>query len=114
MVLESQLLRCGLKKNTGASFDDRRARPAAEFPANPWGLRDMNGNVWEWVLDTYDSNFYRMSEEEDPICIKVIGQGVIRGGGFRSSMFLCRNGSRVSMDSDIQNSTIGFRLLFSP
>jgi serine/threonine protein kinase/class 3 adenylate cyclase/formylglycine-generating enzyme required for sulfatase activity len=102
------------EENTGTSFDDRAARPVGEYQPNPWGLKDMNGNVWEWVLDTYDANFYRMSDTEDPICIKVIGQGVVRGGGFRSSMFLCRNGSRVSMDSEIRNSTIGFRVLFSP
>jgi serine/threonine protein kinase/class 3 adenylate cyclase/formylglycine-generating enzyme required for sulfatase activity len=102
------------EENTGASYETRKARPAGEFPANPWGLKDMNGNVWEWVLDTYEPQFYRMSGKEDPVCLKIEGPGVIRGGGFRNSKFQGRNGSRVSIDPTIQTAEIGFRVLFSP
>ena len=44
--------------------------------ANPWGLYDMHGNVWEWVWDAYDS--YKSG--------KVINSDgdyrVLRGGSF--------------------------------
>jgi iron(II)-dependent oxidoreductase len=42
--------------------------PVDKFPdgASPYGVMDMAGNVWEWVNDWYDPDYYSHSTYRDP------------------------------------------------
>lgn len=37
--------------------------PVGQYPPNGYGLYDMTGNVWQWCLDAYDTDFFAKSSE---------------------------------------------------
>jgi formylglycine-generating enzyme required for sulfatase activity len=56
------------KQDYGIKADDHYAftAPVGKFQANPYGLYDMHGNVWQWCSDRYDEKYYANSDKEDP------------------------------------------------
>ncbi len=76
--------------------------------ANAWGLYDMSGNVWEWVWDEYQSDYYSSSAEENPLG----GTGsyrVIRGGSWNNHAQPCRAAYRNNYHPGDRNYYLGFR-----
>lgn len=76
-----------------------------KYPANPYGLHDLAGSVWEWTMDWYDKSFYQYCLNngivrnplnivgfEDPPADKV---GVTGGPGqvFSHGARVCKGGS---------------------
>ena len=96
-------------KSEGDGFAE--TSPVGSFPAgkSPYGLFDMAGNVWQWVIDPYDAGFYKNSPATDPDGPAGGSMVVLRGGAFTSDAKDCRSTNRNSKDPDEAQRNAGFR-----
>jgi formylglycine-generating enzyme required for sulfatase activity len=83
--------------------------PTAQRSPNGYGLYDMAGNVWEWVLEC--SAGYAPGEQVDPV-----GQigcdhtyKIYRGGGVGNVASFCRHAERAAYAPGGRMRDIGFR-----
>ncbi len=79
--------------------------------ANPWGLEDMFGNVWEWCLDWHHDSYTGAPDDGSPWLSPSGSERVIRGGSWNDPGGELRSASRGSADPDSRSSSIGFRLV---
>lgn len=79
--------------------------PVRTYPANPWGLFDMTGNVWEWCRDPF-----RLPGGS------AIGadQKVRRGGSYLSGVEHLKSSSRERLGMRSARPDIGFRIVYEP
>jgi sulfatase modifying factor 1 len=76
---------------------------------NGFGTHDMHGNVWEWVSDWYNKDYYGSSPERDPRGPSDGVEKVVRGGAWSHSAKSCRSARRWKMSPTIWYDIIGFR-----
>ncbi len=71
---------------------------------NPWGLYDMHGNVAEWVLDQYTTDFYGRGKGqlvENPLAIPTtLYPRVVRGGSWDDDPEMLRSAARAGSHED--------------
>jgi formylglycine-generating enzyme required for sulfatase activity len=90
-----------------------KTHPVGKLKANEWGLYDMHGNAWEWCQDSYDPNYYKNSQKQDPTG-GAGGERVLRGGSWDGVPVHCRSAFRSHGDPGRRDNYIGFRVLLVP
>jgi formylglycine-generating enzyme required for sulfatase activity len=94
-----------------------RTHRVEELKANPFGLFDIHGNVWEWVQDWWEPNYYAQHQGKpalDPSGPFSAGsQRVIRGGLWLYHLSYCRASARNATGPARRDRTFGFRVALS-
>jgi len=107
--------------SVAANFGHAVNRPdiVASYAANPFGLFDMHGNLYEWVRDGWDLNYYK-NQASHGLDVNPAGPdgvhelSVVRGGDFYWDARDCRSSARyVSATSNQPTLTVGIRLAIS-
>ncbi len=111
-----------------------RTAPVGSFPANPFGLYDMIGNVWEWTADWYADQHVASHSCCSPVALNPVGgsssgsvdpkapglptpRKVIKGGSFACASNYCqryRPAARQGHPIDTGTNHIGFRCILRP
>lgn len=83
--------------------------PAGTFAANPWGLRDMHGNVWEWTRSDYAA--YPYVDDDGRNEPNLGGRKVVRGGSWRERPFRATSSFRLGYYTYQPVWDVGFRVI---
>ncbi|MCA9541475.1 MAG: formylglycine-generating enzyme family protein [Myxococcales bacterium] len=85
-----------------------QTHPVGKKPANPYGLHDMHGNVWEWCGDWFAP--YPGGPSTDPTGAPTGAHRVLRGGSYWNLADYCRSANRNWTVPGNRDGIIGFRL----
>ena len=96
----------------GSEWDDEKTAPVGSFAANPFGLYDMHGNVYEWVEDCWHKN-YRGAPSDGRAWTTGCDESlaVVRGGSWVHLPSRLRSAYRSWYRPSVRDVYVGFRLV---
>jgi formylglycine-generating enzyme required for sulfatase activity len=94
----------------GSKWDGKQAAPVGSFAANAFGLRDMAGNVWQWVQDCYHDGYNGAPTDGSAWTTDDCANRVVRGGSWLNSPQYLRSANRFGNSPVFRVSYLGFRV----
>lgn len=86
--------------------------PVGKYAGGPWGLHDLNGNVWEWVGTCAPEP--RPDAEFPPRACAAGAPRLLRGGSWADAPKLRQLDSRVISAPNVKDQVAGFRVVREP
>lgn len=88
--------------------------PVFSYPngASALGFLNLSGNVWEWIADWYDPNYYEDSPARNPQGPETGRERVVRGGAYGTDPQFVRAANRRGLNPDTGYDNVGFRCAF--
>ena len=88
----------------------QKTLPVKSFKANPWGLYQVHGNIWEWVEDCWNENYNGAPSDGSARTTGDCSLRVLRGGSWFSFPQDLRAAQRVGFIPVVRDESVGFRL----
>ncbi len=97
--------------NGGQSGEWRRETvPVDSFTANPFGLYQMHGNVWQWIEDCYHENYNEAPADGSVWTTGGCDRRILRGGAWNDDPRGLRAAVRLWIAPVFRNYTLGLRV----
>ena len=97
-------------KECGKPWNEDAPANVGSFAANPYGLYDTSGSVWEWVADCWHNNYKGAPANARAWDEKDCRVRVIRGGSWREGASYMVASTRFKYDAGVRHSQNGFRV----
>ncbi|MFZ0256368.1 MAG: SUMF1/EgtB/PvdO family nonheme iron enzyme [Gammaproteobacteria bacterium] len=94
----------------GSEWDGKQTAPVGSFGANPFGLHDTAGNVWEWVQDCWHENYTGAPSDGSAWETGDCRYRVLRGGSWNREPGFVRSATRFWARPVNRSYNLGFRL----
>ncbi|SDG15433.1 SUMF1/EgtB/PvdO family nonheme iron enzyme [Paraburkholderia phenazinium] len=97
-------------KGCGDPWHEAGPENVGTFGANPYGLYDMGGNVWQWVSDCWHSSYKDAPADGRVWDASGCDARVIRGGSWREGADYMLVSTRFKYSESVRQSQNGFRV----
>lgn len=98
-------------RDCGSEWSKKGSAPVGSFGANPFGLHDMHGNIWEWIEDCWNPTQEGAPADGSTRLDGDCRSRVMRSGSWYYFSKNARSAWRFKNDARVKSYGIGMRVV---